>query len=100
MIDPSTVLTALCMTATPQNYDRRYTGDVSILTGVSASMNTIACRVVEKIGTDYSFDYAKNKFGLSTSSPAKPSTVRRRRTLPLAPPWPWALSPMASPSGI
>lgn len=50
----------------PQNYDRIYSGNTIILDGVSQSMNTVACKVVDSIGVEYSFDYAKNRFGLST----------------------------------
>ena len=86
VIDPSTVLfDGPLYDSYPQNYDRRYTGDVSILTGVSASMNTIACRVVEKIGTDYSFDYAKNKFGLSDLISSKTINGSEKTDIALAP---------------
>lgn len=50
----------------PKNYDWTYSGYTTILDGVSQSMNTIACRVVDQIGEEYSFDFAKNKFGIST----------------------------------
>lgn len=86
VVDPSTVLfDGPLYDSYPQNYDRRYTGDVSILTGVSASMNTIACRVVEKIGTDYSFDYAKNKFGLSDLISSKTINGSEKTDIALAP---------------
>ncbi len=86
VVSPSTVLfDGPLYDSYPQNYDRRYTGDVSILTGVSASMNTIACRVVEKIGTDYSFDYAKNKFGLSDLISSKTINGSEKTDIALAP---------------
>ena len=50
----------------PQNYDRVYSGNTIVQDGVSQSMNTVACKVVDSIGVEYSFDFAKNKFGLST----------------------------------
>ncbi len=69
----------------PQNYDRRYTGNVSVLTGVSDSMNTIASRVVEKIGTDYSFEFAKNKFGLSDLISSETINGSEKTDIALAP---------------
>ena len=70
-----------------------------MLTGVSDSMNTIASRVVEKIGTDYSFEFAKNKFGLSDLISSETINGSEKTDIALAP-WPWAPSPTASPSGI
>ena len=85
-VDPSTVLfDGPLYDSYPQNYDRRYTGSVSVLTGVSASMNTIACRVVEKIGTDYSFDFAKNKFGLSDLISSQTINGSEKTDIALAP---------------
>ena len=85
-VDPSTVLfDGPLYDSYPQNYDRRYTGAVSVLTGVSASMNTIACRVVEKIGTDYSFDFAKNKFGLSDLISSQTINGSEKTDIALAP---------------
>ena len=85
-MDPSTVLfDGPLYDGYPQNYDRRYTGSVSVLTGVSASMNTIACRVVEKIGTDYSFDFAKNKFGLSDLISSQTINGSEKTDIALAP---------------
>ena len=85
-VDPSTVLfDGPLYDSYPQNYDRRYTGGVSVLTGVSASMNTIACRVVEKIGTDYSFDYARNKFGLSDLISSQTINGSEKTDIALAP---------------
>lgn len=50
----------------PQNFDRIYSGATIIQDGVSQSMNTVACKVLDKIGVEYSFDFAKNKFNLTT----------------------------------
>lgn len=50
----------------PQNYDRVYSGNTIVQDGVSQSMNTVAIKVVDTIGVEYSYDFAKNKFGLST----------------------------------
>ena len=66
-INPATVLfDGPLYDSYPLNYDRVYSGYTTILDGVSQSMNTIACRVVDAIGVEYSYDFAKNKFGLST----------------------------------
>lgn len=50
----------------PKNFDRVYSGATLVQQGVSRSMNTVACRVLDEMGVEYSFDFAKNKFGLST----------------------------------
>ncbi len=50
----------------PQNFDRVYSGSTIIQDGVSQSMNTVACKVLREIGVEYSFDFARNKFNLTT----------------------------------
>lgn len=50
----------------PLNDSRTYSGMTTILNGVSQSLNTIAVRTLDGIGAEYSFDFAKNRFGLST----------------------------------
>lgn len=48
----------------PQNESRTYGGSATVLSGIARSLNTTAVHVLDKIGTSYSFDIAKNKFGL------------------------------------
>lgn len=50
----------------PKNDDREYDYSNTIFGGVTLSTNAIAAQTLMKITTDYSFDFAKNKFGIST----------------------------------
>ena len=50
--------------AFPMNYERNYNYTRSIWQGVVDSVNTIAVNVLDMIGTQYSFNFAKDKFGL------------------------------------
>ncbi len=52
--------------AYPLNDSRRYDFARTIYSGVVSSVNTIAANTLDKIGIKYGFDFAKNKFGLST----------------------------------
>lgn len=48
----------------PKNESRTYSGMTTVLNGICKSLNTTAVHVLDKIGFEYSFDFAKNKFGL------------------------------------
>ncbi|MFA7636273.1 MAG: PBP1A family penicillin-binding protein [Monoglobales bacterium] len=50
----------------PQNWYKGYKGAVSIQEAVVQSMNIPAIKTLEKVGVEKSFDFAKNKLGLST----------------------------------
>lgn len=51
----------------PHNYNFVYSGNTIILDGLGQSMNTVACRVEKDVlGYEVGFDYAKEKYGLST----------------------------------
>lgn len=50
----------------PYNDNREYTYSQTILEGIKRSINAISVNTLDTIGTGYSFDFAKNKFGLST----------------------------------
>lgn len=50
----------------PHNYDFTYSGNTIVLDGLGQSMNTVACRVERELGDEASFDFAKNRYGLST----------------------------------
>ena len=52
--------------AYPLNDDRSYSYSRTIYSGVVASVNAIAANTVEAIGFEYAFEYAKEKFGLTT----------------------------------
>ena len=48
----------------PLNDTRTYQISTTVLHGITSSINTIAVNVLDMIGLEYSFDFAKNKFGL------------------------------------
>lgn len=50
----------------PYNDDRTYSYSQTILKGVISSINAVAVDTLDTIGTEYSFNFAKYKFGLST----------------------------------
>jgi len=50
----------------PLNDNRRYSYSRTILSAVQNSVNAAAANTLDMIGTGYSFEFAKEKFGLST----------------------------------
>ncbi len=50
----------------PKNDNYRYSFSRTVFNGIVNSVNTIAVRTLEMNSAQYSFDFAKNKFGLST----------------------------------
>lgn len=54
----------------PSNYDHRYSGPITIRYALQESKNTIAAKLLYRLGIKTSFDYVKNKFGLSTVLPS------------------------------
>ncbi len=50
----------------PLNDSRKYSYARTIYSGVVSSVNTIAANTLEKIGINYAFEFARDKFGLST----------------------------------
>ncbi len=69
-ISPATVIKDLPNNynsgAWPRNDDRVYRYSHTIYNGVIRSVNAIAVNTLDLIGTGYSYDFAKNKFGLSS----------------------------------
>lgn len=69
-ITPATVVKDLPMHYNsgpwPMNADRVYTYTRTILSGVVSSVNAIAANTLDMIGTNYSFEFSRDKFGLST----------------------------------
>ena len=67
-ISPATVIKDLPLSYDggqfPWNENRSYGIAQTVLSGVVNSTNTIAVHTLNKIGVDYSFDFAKNKFHL------------------------------------
>lgn len=50
----------------PKNDDWTYRGNVTVTRGVVSSLNTISVKVLADLGVDKAFEYAKERFGLST----------------------------------
>lgn len=76
LITPSTVITDMPIMYTeledgtfnpfPKNENKKYSYSRTILTGIVSSINGIAVNTLDKIGLTYSYEFAKEKFGLST----------------------------------
>ena len=68
-ISPATVIRDLPYSynggAFPRNDNRVYNYSRTVLSGIIRSVNTIAVGTLDEIGAQYSYDFAKNKFGLS-----------------------------------
>lgn len=50
----------------PRNDNWTYSYSRTIYSAVTSSVNAVCAWTLDMIGTDYSYDFAKNKFGLST----------------------------------
>ena len=50
----------------PLNDDRRYQYSRTIYSSIVSSVNAVSANTLEKIGVNYSYKFAKEKFGLST----------------------------------
>ncbi len=50
----------------PKNDDRKYNYSKTVLAGVTSSTNAVAAQVLNKISAQYSYTFAKEKFGMST----------------------------------
>ena len=50
----------------PKNDDRKYNYSKTILAGVTSSTNAVAAQTLQKITAEYSYTFAKDRFGLST----------------------------------
>lgn len=70
VISPATVISDMPLNyddgAWPLNDSRRYNYSMTVLQGIVSSVNAVAVNTLDIIGPEYSFDFAKNKFGLST----------------------------------
>ena len=53
-------------TSFPKNDDRRYSYSRTVKSGLVSSVNAIAVNTLDKIGLTYSFNFAKEKFRIST----------------------------------
>ena len=50
----------------PRNDDRLYNYSYTIFEGIVESVNAVAANTLNKIGTNYGYEFAKNTFGIST----------------------------------
>ena len=70
VITPATVVKDLPLNYDDGNWPRndnwKYNYSRTIYAGVTSSVNAVCAWTLDMIGTDYSFDFAKNKFGLHT----------------------------------
>lgn len=72
VINPATVINDMPLyyqedgTPYPRNDTRRYEYSKTVLQGIVSSLNAISVGVLDTIGTQYSFNFAKNKFKLTT----------------------------------
>lgn len=71
----------------PRNDDYSYSYSRTILSGVTSSVNAVAVNVLELIGTDYSFKFAKEKFRLRnlTDSYISPYDGQEKSDIGLSP---------------
>ena len=70
-VSPATVITDLPVyysggTGFPRNDNRSYSYSRTVFGGIVNSVNGIAAHTLDKIGFDYSYNFAKEKFGQST----------------------------------
>lgn len=70
VITPATVVKDLPLNYNDGNWPRndnwKYNYARTIYSAVTSSVNAVCAWTLDMIGTDYSYDFAKNKFGLST----------------------------------
>lgn len=50
----------------PRNYDHSYRGSVDVRQAVRSSLNTIPVQILEKLGVDESYNFLKDKLGITT----------------------------------
>lgn len=70
-LTPATVITDLPVKYDggkpwPRNDNRKYSYSRTVFEGVEDSVNAVAANSLKKIGVDYGYEFAKEKFGLST----------------------------------
>ena len=69
-ISPASVIKDLPLNynsgAWPRNDNYRYGYSSTIYSGVTRSVNAVAAHTLDKIGVNYGYDFAKNKFGLTS----------------------------------
>ncbi len=60
----------------PYNENRKYSGHVTILTGIAKSLNTVAVDVLTRVGTQRSYDWASKNLGLTTLVESMEKTLK------------------------
>ena len=69
VINPNTIIEDEKITIgswSPVNYYDGYKGPMTVRRAVELSTNTVAVRVLQKVGVDYSFDFITNRLGISS----------------------------------
>ncbi len=70
LVGPATVIDDMPLTYNggnfPKNDNRRYDYKRTIFSGIVSSVNAIAVNTLDMVGFDYSYEFGKEKFGLST----------------------------------
>ena len=68
-VSPATVIPDLPVSysggAFPKNDNRTYSFSRTVFSGITSSVNAVSVRTLRKIGYDYSFEFAKEKFRLN-----------------------------------
>ena len=68
-VTPATVIQDMPVSysggAFPKNDNRKYRYSRTVYAGIVSSTNAVAVRTLRKVGYDYAFEFAKEKFGLS-----------------------------------
>ena len=89
-VTPATVIKDMPMwyenekTPYPRNAERYYSYSMTVLDGVVDSVNAVAVNTLDRIGTDYSFAFGKEKFRLSGLLEAGPNNTTDISYSPLA----------------
>ena len=68
----------------PRNAERYYSYSMTALEAIKHSVNAVAVKTVDMIGTEYSFDFGKNKFHLSGLLESGPNGTTDKSYSPLA----------------
>lgn len=72
LITPATIIDDLPLTILgdgtpfPRNDNRVYQASRTVLRGVVSSVNAVAANTLRQLGLKYSYDFAKNQFGITT----------------------------------
>ena len=68
-------VTELKGTAWPANADGQYRGPVTVGKAVAQSLNPVAVRILEQVGREKAFSFARNRLGMTSLIPAQGSNL-------------------------